>query len=209
MRPQTSALERLRSLPDIFRGGDLTVRFQWTSKTASQYLYLWKRRGLVRGLGGHSDVFANMLQCETPNWEKAMVIAMPSSLAIGIDMLRGAGWVTQIQHRPTIAVQIGRPVYDVEPYVIEQRPESWYALIQPGLLPESIGYHRLPMLRPAWALADMLHEQGWGACGLQPDDLYADEMSEQDEQDWQAACAAFNLSDELRKPLFELVELSR
>ena len=66
---QLSAFERLRDLPALFRGGDLTRRFGWTSKTASQYLYLWKRRGLVQSLGGHSDVYANLLTDRHPDWE--------------------------------------------------------------------------------------------------------------------------------------------
>jgi hypothetical protein len=51
MSTTTSAIERLQGLPQIFRGADLTVRFAWSSKTASQYLYLWKKRGLVSSLG--------------------------------------------------------------------------------------------------------------------------------------------------------------
>ncbi len=98
---QVSAIERLQSLPPLFRGADLTVRFQWTSKTASQYLYLWKRRKLVQELGGHSDVFANMLMTRQPNWEQALLLAMPSALLVGVEALRQAGWVTQVQHNPS------------------------------------------------------------------------------------------------------------
>lgn len=209
MSQQISCIDRLRGLPDVFKGRELTLRFQWTSKEASQYLYLWKRRGLVQGLGGHSDVYANLLRCDIPQWGKAAVMSMPSAIAIGIDALRRAGWITQIQQRPTIAVQAGSPVYQVEPFTVERRPKSWYALIQQGILKETLGEHRLPLLRPAWALADLLHYKGWGKCHLQPDDLYDDEMTAEDEADWQTACLAFNLPDLFRKPLVELVEPSR
>ena len=43
---------------------------------------------------------------------------------------------------------------------------------------------------PAWALADMLKREGWGTCGLWPDDLDL-EVTAQDEADWRAACLAF------------------
>jgi hypothetical protein len=88
-RSQVSAFERLRDLPS-FRGGDLTRRFGWTSKTASQYPYLWKRRGLAQRLGGHSDVYANLLASRHSDWEGAVVMAMPSAVLVGIEALRRA-----------------------------------------------------------------------------------------------------------------------
>ena len=101
---QISAIERLRELPPVFRGANLTIRFRWDSKTASQYLYLWKRRNLVKGLGGHSDVFANLLIAQYPDWEKALLMAMPSAVVVGVEVLRRAGWSTQIPQRPNVAV---------------------------------------------------------------------------------------------------------
>ncbi|GHT90619.1 hypothetical protein AGMMS49545_04610 [Betaproteobacteria bacterium] len=213
MSQQISAIDRLRTLPEFFHGRELAPRFQWTSKEVSQYLYLWKRRGLVQGLGGHSDVYANMMRYDNPHWEKAVKMSMPSAVLIGIDILRGAGWTTQIQRCPSIAVQKGASTYKVEHFTVEQRPESWYAKVrnEQGLVQDTVepNYLFLPMLRPAWALADMLCYEGWGGCGLHPDDLYDDEMTARDEDDWQAACAAFNLSAPFRKPLVELVEPSR
>ena len=55
-------------------------------------------------------------------------------------------------------------------------------------------------LRPAWALADMLLTQGWGQCGLWPDDVEWDEIGEQDEADWLAACNALGLAQVPMKP---------
>ena len=82
MKKTISAHERLTLLPAVFRGADLTVRFQWTSKTASHYLYLWKRRGLVASLGGHSDVFANLVVGREPDWEAGLRLAMPSAVLV-------------------------------------------------------------------------------------------------------------------------------
>jgi len=192
MRQQTSAIVRLQSLPQVFRGADLTVRFQWTSKTASQYLYLWKRRGLVRGLGGHSDVFVNLLTHPNPNWEQALITAMPSAVVIGIEALRQAGWATQVPHRPTVATNAQQPVFSIEPFEVMQRPHQWFEATRTAIIGNRAT--GLPVLKPAWALADILKNQDWGDCGLWPDDIEWSEVTAQDEQDWQAACTAFNLA---------------
>jgi hypothetical protein len=205
MRQQTSAIVRLQSLPPVFRGSDLTIRFQWTSKTASQYLYLWKRRGLVQPLGGHSDVYANLLISPTPDWEKALLTAMPSAVTIGIEALRQAGWTTQVPHRPTVAVNGERPVFSVQLFDVAARDPQWFEAARSGMQGDrSPG---LPVLRPAWALADMLRAQDWGACGLWPDDIDWDQITPQDEADWQQACAAWDVPPE--RQMGEMFHASR
>lgn len=191
MRQQTSAIVRLQSLPGVFRGSDLTVRFQWTSKAASQYLYTWGRRGLVRGLGGHSDVYANLLKNDNPNWGEALIAAMPSAVITGVEALRQAGWTTQVQHRPSVFVKSQHPVFTVHSYEVKERGQEWFDASRPGLHIENPG--TLPTLKPAWALADMLHDQGWGDCGLWPDDIEWEQVTKRDERDWIAACRAFGL----------------
>ncbi|MFG1249969.1 hypothetical protein [Xanthobacter flavus] len=203
MRQNTSAFERLQNLPAVFRGADLTVRFQWTSKTASQYLYLWKRRGLVKGLGGHSDVFANLVKSQYPDWEQAVVKAMPSAVIFGVESLRQSGWTTQIPARPSVAVKASQSVFQVEPYEIVPRPDAWFAAIEKGVHRERVSVR---VLRPAWALADMLQGEGWGKCGLWPDDIEWDEVTGDDEADWGQACSALGLE---QRPLQELAMASR
>jgi hypothetical protein len=191
MRQQTSAIVRLQSLPPVFLGADLTVRFQWTSKTASQYLYQWKRRGLVQGLGGHSDVYANLLTSPNPSWEKALLTAMPSALVIGIEALRQAGWTTQVPRRPAVAINAKQSVFNIDPYEIAVRGPKWFDAVQTGIVAGTAD--GLPVLKPAWALADMLKNQAWGVCGLWPDDIEWAEITVQDELDWQLACLVLNL----------------
>jgi hypothetical protein len=204
MKQQTSAIVRLQSLPPVFRGADLTVRFQWTSKTASQYLYQWRRRGLVQGLGGHSDVYANLLMNPAPDWGKAVMIAMPTATTIGIEALRLAGWTTQVPHRPTVAVNSRQGVFSIEPFDIAARDPKWFESVAGGIQGErALG---LPALRPAWALADLLRTQGWGQCGLWPDDIEWDRVSRSDEADWRAACTALGLPC---RPLAEQAVASR
>lgn len=191
MRQQTSAIARLQSLPSVFRGADLTVRFQWTSKAASQYLYLWKRRSLVRGLGGHSDVYVNLLTNPNPDWAQALLAAMPTAVVIGIESLRQAGWTTQVPQRPAVAINAKQSVYSIDPYEVMVRNDKWFESARAGIISDHA--KGLPVLKPAWALADMLRDQGWGKCGLWPDDIEWSETTGQDEHDWQTACSAFDL----------------
>lgn len=190
MKP-VSSIERLRSLPELFRGADLTTRFRWSSKTASQYLYRWKLRGLVDALGGHSDLYANLLVSRYPNWERALVAAMPSALLIGIEALRQTGWTTQIPQRPTVAVDASQPVYTTPRFDLAPRAPQWFERVRPGI----VGSARegLPRLSPAWALADLLNTEGWGACGLWPDDIDLADATREDQAQWQAARSSFQL----------------
>lgn len=189
--PQVSAIERLRSLPPVFRGADLTMRFGWTSKNASQYLYLWGRRGLVSGLGGHSDVFVNLLTNTDPDWPAAVRLAMPSAILIGAEALRQAGWSTQIEQRPDLAVNSEHGQFTLPTFNVMPRKPRWFNTVLAGIAaPEGRG---LPVLRPAWALADLLSKQDWGDFGLMPDDIDWFEVTERDHQDWNHARLAFKL----------------
>ncbi len=201
---QISAIERLQGLPPLFRGADLTVRFQWTSKTASQYLYLWKKRKLVEELGGHSYVFANLLVGRQPDWHRALLLAMPSALLIGIDALRYAGWTTQIPHRPVIAVNSRQPVFSSNRFEIVQRDPKWFASVADGVMRDNMD--GLPRLAPAWALAELLSRGDWGECGLFPDDIEWHMLTPDDETQWSAACKTFGLA---RMPLSEMVVAAR
>jgi hypothetical protein len=184
-----SAIDRLQSLPAIFRGGDLTVRFQWSSRRASHYLYLWKNRGLVMPLGGHSDVFANLLINPKPDWEAALQMAMPSAVIVGIEALRRAGWTTQVPTRSEVAVDVTGSVFSTERFTVKSRSPEWFRRVRGGLSGDrTMGP---PVLSPAWALADLLRESEWGDFGLWPDDIEWDEILATDEESWRSATAAF------------------
>jgi hypothetical protein len=188
---QISAFERLRDLPAIFRAGEVMQQFRWTSKTVSHYLYLWKRRGLVQAFGGHSDIYANLLVDRNPDWEKALLCAMPSAVLIGIDALRRAGWTTQRVQRPTVAVKAGHRVFKTDHFEVIRRSAAWYEAVRDGIVGDS--REGLRMLQSAWALADLLNQSAWGACGLRPDDIEWSQISKDDEIEWRRACASFGL----------------
>jgi hypothetical protein len=203
MSPQTSALERMLTLPPLFRGADLTVRFAWSSKTASQYLWLWKKRSLIQGLGGHSDVYANLLREPSPDWGRAVLMAMPTAITVGIEALRQSGWTTQIPSSPDVAVLAGRPAFKLERFSVQKRTARWAEATAAGRHQAAPG--ALPVLRPAWALADLLRSGPWGTFGLDPDDIEWDEVTPKDEADWQEACTAMGLA---LPDLAEMAELA-
>ncbi len=188
---QVSAIERLQGLPPVFRGSELTIKFHWTSKTASHYLYLWKKRKLVAPLGGHSDEFVNLLRSDSPDWERALMLVHPSAVLMGLEALRQCGWSTQIPARPTVAVDEGEPHMAIEHFAIVRKPQRWMRAARQGLCHQKTT--GIPVLRPAWALADLIKSEGWGACGLQPDDIDWDAVTSEDKKEWMQASAAFGL----------------
>lgn len=185
MATQISSIQRLQSLPGLFSGKDLTVRFQWTSKAASQYLYLWKKRGLVQPLGGHSDVFANLLVQPQPDWETALRLAMPSAVIVGVEALRRGGWTTQVPSQPEVFVQVGESQFTVERFSVKPKSARWFEDSKPGI--------RDHCLRPAWALAEMLKNAGWHETALQPDDIDWERLRAQDRVQFVSACRAYGL----------------
>lgn len=188
-----SSLSRLQELPALFRGSELTMRYQWTAKTASQYLYLWKQKGLVAPLGG-GDVYANLVKAPNPNWEEALLMAAPSAKIIGLEVLRRVGWITQIQARPSVAISPLDGAFTSPRFTVERRDARWLLQVRRGkALIAGVGRVKAPQLAPAWALADLLKREGWGGCGIQPDDLYLDDMTDRDRAQWAMAAAAFEL----------------
>ena len=170
----TSAQERLMGLSAIFTGSDLTVRFGWTSTSASQYLSQWRKRGLVQSLGGVSDVHFNLLQCSTPNLEAGLRRAIPKAVKGGVDVLREAGWTTQVLRHLEAIVPSNGPVYSLNGVSLQTRKPQWFELTESGTIPVD-PQEGLRRLHPAWALADMIHRARDRRVGdawlLDPDDI--------------------------------------
>ena len=209
VKTYTSAIDRLLGLPAVFTGRDLTLKFQWSAATASAYLAQWRRAAHVRALGGHSDVFMNLVVQRNPDLESVLRRAFPEAVKVGADVLREAGWTTQIMQRPEVAVRSGGPKYKVIDFTLSPRAPGWFARIKPGLEAPTQGLKRL---RPAWALADMIDrcidrriKQAWL---LAPDDL--DLEAAREDAEMGIALAAFGLapdalSDDAYTDLFERV----
>jgi hypothetical protein len=148
-----SATQRLAKLPEVFTGGDLSTLFGWTSAIASSYLASWRKSGLVRSLGGRSDVHMNLVRNREINPEAALRRAFPHAIKVGVDVLREAGWTTQISTAPEVAVPVSSALYTVRDFELTTRTSKWFLLVTPGIQPVEQGINQL---KPAWALADML-----------------------------------------------------
>jgi hypothetical protein len=163
-----------------------------------RHLFIWKGRGYVSELGGHCGVYANLLLAQYPNWELALRMIMPTGVVIGIEVLRRAGWTTQIPYVPTVAVNSTLRVQEVSHFEIVTLPAEWFDLMKDGICDgENVA---LPHLAPAWALADLIRREGWCHCGLGPDDIYWDTITEHDHNDWLAACAVLGLGERPMNP---------
>ena len=191
-RIYTSSVDRLASLPEIFTGGDLTVLFGWKSAIASSYLANWRKAGLVKSLGGRSDVHMNLVVNRQFNRDAALRRAFPNALKLGVEILRAAGWTTQIPTVIDVAVPPSRSLYLLEGFELTQRPEKWFQTVEPGIQRVSVGINQL---RPAWALADMLaraqDRRVRNAWLLDPEDLDFDSVRA--DKDLLRALQAFEL----------------
>jgi hypothetical protein len=152
-RIYTSAVSRLAALPDVFTGGDLTVLMGWKSGICSSYLAQWRKAGLIKSLGGRSDVHMNLVRNRQVNPELALRRVFPQCVKVGVDVLREAGWTTQIASSIDVAVPTASSLYDLPDFTLSTRTAKWFQRVAPGTDKVQQGIDRL---QPAWALADML-----------------------------------------------------
>jgi hypothetical protein len=152
-RIYTSAVSRLAILPEVFTGGDLTVLLGWKSGICSSYLAQWRKAGLIKSLGGRSDVHMNLVRNRQVNPELALRRVFPNSVKVGVDILREAGWTTQIPTALEVAVPTASSLYDLPGFTLSTRTAKWFQRVAPGTDKVQQGIDRL---QPAWALADML-----------------------------------------------------
>jgi hypothetical protein len=182
--------ERPNSLPCVFHVADLTIRLGWAPQAALRQLFFWKKQGQVKGLGGQSWIFANLFADQYPDWELGLRMIMPTAVVVGIEVLRRAGLTTQIPYVATVAVSSAQPIHQVERFEVAAQSPQWFELMSPGIRREEVA---LAHLAPAWALADLISREGWCHCGLGPDDICWDYVSELDRADWNVACLALSL----------------
>ena len=125
------------------------------------------------------------------------------SVLTGVRVLNAWHWSTQCMYRPDLAMI--EPVWMLsDDFWPVQRSKEWFEKVKPGIAPEpDLWFWDIPMLKPAWVMADILAENGGWSIHLAPDDIEWDVVMPQDEVEWKAACQAFDLP---YQPLSELVE---
>ena len=173
----TSAIDRLLVVPEVFTGSELTVLFGWRSTMASNYLANWRRAGLIKSLGGRSDMHMNLVRNRHINPELALRRAFPRAVMVGIDVIRQAGWTTQIPTFSEVAIPITSTLYNVDGFNLSHRTQKWFDLVSHGNgIDDNPG--GIDRLKPSWALADMISRASdrrvKAAWLLDPEDLDLD-----------------------------------
>jgi len=169
----TSALSRLRELPEAFTFAGFCKLSRFSNNAASVCLRRWKEKGLIEPAGERAKIYFNKLR--SPQVDSAMRVAAllfeyPSAILCGESVLHAAGWITQIPAQLSVVV-LARPSYvSLHGFDIRGRPLSWFRKIHPLVEPSAekrvYGLRALP---PALALADLYTDlDGWHP---DPDDL--------------------------------------
>lgn len=176
-RIYTSARERLIRLGELgsfFEGRHAMQIFNWTSKTAAQYLWTWSRQGLVKPLGGKSDIFFNLVaDPRAPDHvEAAIRRVMPGAVVGFANVLHSAGITTQ---RPGMLHLLVRPDerrLSIEGAEVEPRPPTWWSAVDSAGSVDPGTEETLARLRIGAAVADSALSGG-----LAPDDIDLAEIS--------------------------------
>ena len=193
---------RLALLGGVFSAEDLRKRFSWSRETSRVTLHRWHHRdGLIRPLGGRSEVYFNLLV--EPNWhahfETAVKRAIPQTITIGQSAYSN-GWINQPPNARHLAVPSSAQLYGIEGCQFHVRRPDWFQAVAAG----HVQTRRLtiPELRPGWALADSLFAKAAyrngdlrtprttdGQAGAHswvpdPDELYADDCTTEDVRDF-------------------------
>jgi hypothetical protein len=200
----TSAVDRLRHLPEAFTFTGFRRLTGLSEQAAAVCLHRWKKRDLIEPAGDRAGIYFNKLKCPQPDASirvEAVLFEYPSATLVGESVLHAAGWITQIPARLTVAV-LRRPTYvSFRGFEIRGRPLTWFKAVHGAVsAPANPRVYGMRSLPPALALADLYADpKGWHP---DPDDLDipADRLSE-------VAAACERLRVRLPAPLSEAIGL--
>jgi hypothetical protein len=169
----TSALTRLRELPEAFTFAGFCKLNRFSNEVAAVCLRRWKEKGLIEPAGDRARIYFNKLRSPEVDSDlrvSALLFEYPSAVLCGESVLHAVGWITQIPAEMSVAV-LSRPSYvSLHGSDIRGRSLSWFRKIHPQM--DSSAERRIYGLRalpPSLALADLYADpQGWHP---DPDDL--------------------------------------
>ena len=177
---RTNTLRLLMQLPPVFTGAQMGLLTGHDTSTVSQTLWRWSVAGIVRPLGGKSDVFLNVtVKPESIGMRaNAIVLAMPEAVLAGHSILMESGISTQLCHDEYLVVPASGKRFSIQGAVVQPRPVWWMKAL---LNRQCIDYKpKLPRMSVSAALADLLIFDRLSAPA--PDDLDFMEMSAADEE---------------------------
>lgn len=155
----TSALARIRSLPEAFTFAAFCRLTGLSKAAAAVWLCRWKSKDLIEPAGERAGIYFNKLRCHDPDIAlriEALLFEYPSAILCGESVLHAAGWITQVPARLTVAV-IRRPTYvALRGFEIRGRPLAWFGNIHAAVCaPDNDRIYGLRALPPALALVDL------------------------------------------------------
>lgn len=176
--------ERLRQLPEVFSTTEAATLFP---DIDARMIRRWKERGLIRPAGPWSKLYYNCVQLA--DWHVALAIVVrrvfPSAVLIGPNVLRRAGWTTQIARDLHIAVVTARTYARLDNVQVHPRPRTWYEQNSPF----ATSMEGLPSVTAEQALWDCLEHRNELWCP-DPDDLDRTECGEELYEAFCQRCAA-------------------
>jgi hypothetical protein len=162
----TSAIARLRELPEAFTFSGFCKITQLSNNAAAVWLARWKEKGLIEPAGDRARLYFNKLKCNEIDGSlrvAALLFEYPSAVLCAESVLHAAGWITQIPARLSVAV-IARPSYvTLQGFDIHGRSLSWFKKVHTSISPApEKKVYGLRALSPALALADLYKDpKGW------------------------------------------------
>lgn len=169
----TSAIDRLRNLPEAFTLAAFRRLTGFSENAAAVCLHRWKTRDLIEPAGERAGIYFNKLKTPQPDTTlriEALLYEYPSAILRGESVLHAAGWITQVPAQLTVAVLL-RPTYvSFTGFGIRGRPLSWFTAVHGTVSARGndqvYGMRALP---PALALVDAYGDpEAWHP---DPDDL--------------------------------------
>ena len=171
----SSAIDRLRSLPEAFTFAGFRRLTGFSENAAAVCLHRWKKKDLIEPAGERAGIYFNKLKIPQPDTAlrvEALLHEYPSAILARESVLHAAGWITQVPSQLTVAV-LSRPTYvSFRGFEIRGRPLSWFKAVHADVTARSnnqvYGMRALP---PAVALVDLYGDpEAWHP---DPDDLDA------------------------------------
>lgn len=169
----TSAIDRLRSLPEAFTLAAFRRLTGFSENAAAVCLHRWKMKDLIEPAGERAGIYFNKLKAPQPDTAlrvEALLYEYPSAILCGESVLHVTGWSTQIPAQLTVAV-LSRPTYvSLSGFEVRGRPLSWFTAVHGDVSARGndrvYGMRALP---PALALVDLYGDpKAWHP---DPDDL--------------------------------------
>lgn len=165
----------LTDLPVVF---DLDELIEWSDgdrNLAITRLHRWEINAFVQRFKQDSFVYFNLKKDPAAPLrfsDHAMIKAHPDAMIAGVSALHRAGWTTQIPAKTELVINQSScgDADGVASFSLMPRSEDHLEILKSKVLPGDV-----PVLEPAWALADLLLYDLWHPS---EDDLEMDEIEQ-------------------------------